>query len=243
MYSFTLAALVIISTLSLNNSTSIMTSFPIGSSVVLKNLVSGGQYNGQEGIVRSDLTTAGRQEVSVVATEKTLSVKPANLRRTNSKRAASSEKNDGDASIYPLFNPKSKKMKDAVSKVVDESAVMRKNGTLHGGDRKWSCAECKSAFEFNFSSTTNNTKKSGPFACVECNDKFCGKCESSEFSCDFCPKGLCKKCRDYDEKMLRCDMCGVTSCNSLMEGNRSCPALIPDKYYDELPLCQGECRM
>jgi hypothetical protein len=78
-------------------------------------------------------SAAGRIEVFLIADKKTIAVKPAKMKRHGGgglKRVASSEKNDGDAeSFYPLFNPKSKKMKAAVAKVVNESAEMRKNGT------------------------------------------------------------------------------------------------------------------
>lgn len=80
-----------------------------------------------------------------------------------SKRAASCEKNDADAeTFYPLFNPKSKKMKETMESVVKESAEMHKNGTLVGDNQKCSCTECNSTFEFNFSAPNNS--KNGPFA-------------------------------------------------------------------------------
>ena len=73
-------------------------------------------------------------------------VKPATMKANGGggqlKRAASGEKNDADAeSFYPLFNPKSKKMKEAMDNVVKKSAEMRKNGTICGDDQKYSCAE------------------------------------------------------------------------------------------------------
>ena len=184
---------------------------------------------------------------SPIADKRSRRTKPATMKDNGGdrqlKRAASCEKNDADAeSFYPLFNPKSKKMKETMENVVKESAEMRKNGsTLVADNQKCSCTECNSTFEFNFSAPNNS--KNGPFACVKCNDKFCGSslCDSSEFSCDFCTGGLCRKCRDYDEKMLRCDGCGVTSCNSLFDGCKSCPTFVPDEYYDGLPICQ-ECR-
>ncbi len=56
-------------------------SFPIGSKVILQDLVKGAQYNGMNGIVNSlpDLATS-RQNIYVHAANKSLAVKPINLR-------------------------------------------------------------------------------------------------------------------------------------------------------------------
>ena len=56
-----------------------MASFPVGSSVILQNLVGAAQYNGKKGIVKSRVTTNGRQEVYVIEADKTMAIKPANL--------------------------------------------------------------------------------------------------------------------------------------------------------------------
>ncbi len=56
-------------------------SFPIGSKVVLQNLTKGAQYNGMKGTVKSLLDpTTSRQNVFVHAANKSLAVKPINLR-------------------------------------------------------------------------------------------------------------------------------------------------------------------
>ena len=57
-----------------------MTSFPIGSSVLLQNLVKGAHLNEKKGIVKSRLSTTGRQEVYIFEENKTLAIKPANLK-------------------------------------------------------------------------------------------------------------------------------------------------------------------
>ena len=58
-----------------------MESFPVGSSVILQNLVGAAQYNGKKGIVKSRLASNnnGRQEVYVLEADKTMAIKPANL--------------------------------------------------------------------------------------------------------------------------------------------------------------------
>jgi len=57
-----------------------MSSFPIGSSVLLQNLKSD-QYNDKKGIVKSSLnSTSGRQEVYIFDVNKSMSIKPANMR-------------------------------------------------------------------------------------------------------------------------------------------------------------------
>ena len=57
-----------------------MASFPVGSSVILQNLVGAAQYNGKKGIVKSRLASNnGRQEVYVIEADKTMAIKPANL--------------------------------------------------------------------------------------------------------------------------------------------------------------------
>jgi hypothetical protein len=75
-----------------------------------------------------------------IAVKLFIMVKPATMKANGGggqlKRAASCEKNDIDAeSFYPLFNPKSKKMKEAMDSVVKKSAEMRKNGTICGDDQ------------------------------------------------------------------------------------------------------------
>jgi len=57
-----------------------MTSFPVGSSVLLQNLVKGAHLNEKKGIVKSRLSTTGRQEVYIFEENKSLSIKPANLK-------------------------------------------------------------------------------------------------------------------------------------------------------------------
>ena len=57
-----------------------MTSFPIGSSVLLQNLVKGAHLNDKKGIVKSRLSTTGRQEVYIFEENKTMSIKPTNLK-------------------------------------------------------------------------------------------------------------------------------------------------------------------
>lgn len=57
-----------------------MTSFPIGSSVLLQNLVKGAHLNDKKGIVKSKLSSTGRQEVYIFEENKTLAIKPANLK-------------------------------------------------------------------------------------------------------------------------------------------------------------------
>ncbi|KAL3778495.1 hypothetical protein HJC23_000508 [Cyclotella cryptica] len=57
-----------------------MSSFPIGSSVLLQNLKSD-QYNDKKGIVKSSVnSTSGRQEVYIFDINKSMSIKPANMR-------------------------------------------------------------------------------------------------------------------------------------------------------------------
>ena len=57
-----------------------MSTFPIGSSVFLQNLKSE-QYNGKKGIVRSTLDPmSGRQEVYVIELEKSMAIKPDNIK-------------------------------------------------------------------------------------------------------------------------------------------------------------------
>ena len=61
-------------------SSSSPSSFPVGSSVLLQNLIKGAQFNGKKGIVKSQLnTTSGRQEVYVFEAQKSMSIKPTNL--------------------------------------------------------------------------------------------------------------------------------------------------------------------
>ena len=57
-----------------------MTSFPIGSSVLLQNLVKGAHLNDKKGIVKSRLSTTGRQEVYIFEESKSLAIKPLNLK-------------------------------------------------------------------------------------------------------------------------------------------------------------------
>jgi len=57
-----------------------MSSFPVGSSVLLQNLKSE-QYNDKKGIVRSKLDPmSGRQEVYIFDLEKSMSIKPINIK-------------------------------------------------------------------------------------------------------------------------------------------------------------------
>lgn len=65
----------------ISEDTSTMTSsFPVGSCVVLQNLVGGAQYNDKNGIVKSQLTANGRQEVYVFGVNKSMAIKPINMR-------------------------------------------------------------------------------------------------------------------------------------------------------------------
>ena len=59
-----------------------MASFPVGSSVILQNLVGAAQYNDKKGIIKSRLSTngSGRQEVYVFDAKKSMAIKPANMR-------------------------------------------------------------------------------------------------------------------------------------------------------------------
>ena len=58
-----------------------MTSFPIGSNIILQNLIAGAKYNGLRGIIKSNIdTTSLRQNVFIVDANKVISVKPANIR-------------------------------------------------------------------------------------------------------------------------------------------------------------------
>ena len=58
-----------------------MTSFPIGSNIILQNLIAGAKYNGLRGVVKSNIdTTSLRQNVFIVDVNKVISVKPANIR-------------------------------------------------------------------------------------------------------------------------------------------------------------------
>jgi hypothetical protein len=59
-----------------------MSAFPVGSSVILQNLVGAAQYNDKKGIVKSRLATngSGRQEVFVFDANKSMAIKPANMR-------------------------------------------------------------------------------------------------------------------------------------------------------------------
>lgn len=56
------------------------TTFPIGSSVLLRDLVKGAHLNGKKGIVKSNANDAGRQEVYVFEAQRSMSVRPDNLR-------------------------------------------------------------------------------------------------------------------------------------------------------------------
>ena len=57
------------------------TSFPIGSCVLLQNLVNGSQFNDKKGIVKSHPdANSGRQEVYVFEAQRSMAIKPANLR-------------------------------------------------------------------------------------------------------------------------------------------------------------------
>ena len=61
-------------------SSSSPTAFPVGSSVLLQNLIKGASLNGKKGIVKSQLNkTSGRQEVYVFEAQKSMSIKPNNL--------------------------------------------------------------------------------------------------------------------------------------------------------------------
>ena len=54
--------------------------FPIGSNIILQNLIAGAKYNGLRGIVKSNIdTTSLRQNVFIVDANNTISVKTANI--------------------------------------------------------------------------------------------------------------------------------------------------------------------
>ncbi|KAL7497297.1 hypothetical protein ACHAWT_006139 [Skeletonema menzelii] len=55
-------------------------SFPVGACVVLQNLVGASQYNDKNGIVKSKISQNGRQEVYVFGVNKSMAIKPANMR-------------------------------------------------------------------------------------------------------------------------------------------------------------------
>jgi len=55
-------------------------SFPVGACVVLQNLVGAAQYNDKNGIVKSKISQNGRQEVYVFGVNKSMAIKPANMR-------------------------------------------------------------------------------------------------------------------------------------------------------------------
>ena len=58
-----------------------MTSFPIGSNIVLQNLIAGAKYNGLRGVVKSNIdATSLRQNVFIVDVNIVISVKTANIR-------------------------------------------------------------------------------------------------------------------------------------------------------------------
>ncbi|KAL7467397.1 hypothetical protein ACHAXS_007647 [Conticribra weissflogii] len=57
-----------------------MSSFPIGSSVLLQGLVGAAQYNDKKGIVRSKVNASGRQEVYVFEANKSMAIKPINMK-------------------------------------------------------------------------------------------------------------------------------------------------------------------
>ena len=58
-----------------------MSSFPIGSSILLQGLVGAAQYNDKKGMVRSNLNAAtGRQEVYVFDAKKSMAIKPSNMK-------------------------------------------------------------------------------------------------------------------------------------------------------------------
>eukprot|EP00584_Thalassiosira_punctigera_P006187 CAMPEP_0172526178 /NCGR_PEP_ID=MMETSP1067-20121228/1141_1 /TAXON_ID=265564 ORGANISM="Thalassiosira punctigera, Strain Tpunct2005C2" /NCGR_SAMPLE_ID=MMETSP1067 /ASSEMBLY_ACC=CAM_ASM_000444 /LENGTH=553 /DNA_ID=CAMNT_0013309627 /DNA_START=19 /DNA_END=1680 /DNA_ORIENTATION=+ len=54
--------------------------FPVGSSVLLQNLVKGAHLNDKKGIVKSRPNAVGRQEVFVFEAQKSMAIRPANLR-------------------------------------------------------------------------------------------------------------------------------------------------------------------
>lgn len=59
-----------------------MSSFPIGSIVILQNLVRGSQYNGVRGIVKTnyDANNGGRQNILLPSVNKIVAVKPDNMK-------------------------------------------------------------------------------------------------------------------------------------------------------------------
>lgn len=66
--------------------------FPIGSNIILQNLIAGAKYNGLRGIVQSNIdTTSLRQNVFIIDANKTISVKTANIRH-----CIENETNDND---------------------------------------------------------------------------------------------------------------------------------------------------
>ena len=57
-----------------------MSSFPIGCNVTLHDLVKGSQYNGKNGIVKSNCDARGRQNVLLLDGNKMVAVKPDNMK-------------------------------------------------------------------------------------------------------------------------------------------------------------------
>ena len=55
-------------------------SFPVASNILLQNLVGAAHLNDKKGIVKSKLNTNGRQEIYVFEAEKSMAIKPTNLR-------------------------------------------------------------------------------------------------------------------------------------------------------------------
>ena len=184
--------------------------FPIGSKVILQNLVKSESYNGKCGIVKSNVDQTTKR-MNVQVENKLLAVKPSNLRAHSSSTIGNS---NAETSSTPY------------ERMIQAGNKKRKNGQGSGDENK-SGKKSKKYHE------------SGPFSCTVCGNKS----NDSDFSCNFCEKGLCEECCDrfrYDDKMLRCDLCGYTSCNSMGNGNKSCPKMVPDDdWYDGLPLCKG----
>ncbi len=56
------------------------TSFPVGSRVLLHSLLKGTEFNGQVGIVKSEVNSSSRQQILLIKSGKMLGLKPSNLK-------------------------------------------------------------------------------------------------------------------------------------------------------------------
>ena len=56
-----------------------MSTFPIGSTVVIQNLVNGSQFNGKRGVVQTECIS-GRYKLTLLHNNKSLGIKPTNMK-------------------------------------------------------------------------------------------------------------------------------------------------------------------